>query len=217
MRCVPEIECARLEANGLPVAVELLSQAGVSVAGVQSASLYRALCEDAVSNRGVTVVIAGSDHDPAGFVVAITHPSAYWRSFVLRHPVLGFKMVWRRLFSGAEGESFAAEFPDDAARLLEAEAATHSWTQSDSTIARILFIDVQPEFRRRGIGDALYRRLFGVLRTAGVRFVHARVGCDNLPSVRLHHRTGWKLYRDRKCVFALYQLDPLNGATRSAT
>jgi len=217
MRCVPEIECAPLDAKGLPVAVELLSQAGISVAGVQSASLYRALCEDAVSNRGVTVVIAGSDHDPAGFVVAIIHPSAYWRSFVLRRPVLGFKMVWRRLFGGREGESFAAQLPDDAARLLESDATTHSLTQSDSTIARILFIDVQPEFRRRGIGEALYGRLFEVLRAAGVRCVHARVGCDNLPSVRLHHRTGWKLYRDRESIFALYQLDPLNGATRSAT
>ncbi|MCU1274170.1 MAG: hypothetical protein JWO48_1601 [Bryobacterales bacterium] len=217
MRCVPEIECAPLDAKGLPVAVELLSQAGISVAGVQSASLCRALCEDAVSNRGVTVVIAGSDHDPAGFVVAIIHPSAYWRSFVLRRPVLGFKMVWRRLFGGREGELFAAQLPDDAAGLLEAEATTHSWAQSDPTIARILFIGVQPKFRRHGIGEALYRRLFEVLPAAGVRFVHARAGCDNLPSLRLHHRTGWKLYRDRECVFALYQLDPINGSTRSAT
>jgi ribosomal protein S18 acetylase RimI-like enzyme len=158
-----------------------------------------------VNDKGVNIVLADSEHHPAGFVIAITHPAAYWKSFVMRHPVLGLKIMGRRSLGGRASELSPAVISEEGLKLLEPHAPPYSWEQSDPTIARILFISVKPEFRKRGIGDALYRRLFELLRAQGVRAMNARIDCDNFASLQLHHRAGWKLYRDGDgCVFAMY-------------
>lgn len=64
-------------------------------------------------------------------------------------------------------------------------------SQTDPASAYIHFVGVAPEERGRGIGEALYRRVFDVAATAGCRTVHAITSPLNIGSIAFHRRLGF--------------------------
>lgn len=66
---------------------------------------------------------------------------------------------------------------------------------SDRLEGTIITIDVHPAFRRRGIGKILMKRSLKFLRSAGVSQVVSQVAVDNIPSLMLHFKFGFKIQR----------------------
>ena len=201
------VDCHSLLEGDIAGAVDMLAALEVSAGGVQDCRVYRALCRDAIQGNQVTMLMACRDGSTAGLAVAIIHASAYWRGFLVRHPLLACRILtarWSRR-AGA-GPAEASGLPTAAEALLEPQPTLHRWERSGPGTARILFIGVSQEHRGRGVAGVLYRRLADVLRERGLRQVYARIENGNLPSMRLHRSAGWKLYRAEPSVFAVLEL-----------
>jgi ribosomal protein S18 acetylase RimI-like enzyme len=168
-----------LEAADLAAIVELHAALEVSLAGVQSRALYRALCRDALRGGQVVCLVAAADGQVAGFVTALIHAAAYWKRFARRRPLLALRILAGRLFRRKTARRGAAS-----------PAAPASWAESSERIAKIQFIGVAKEFRGRGIGVELYRRLAAHLRERGLERIDARVAGDNTASLRMHRAAG---------------------------
>ena len=61
--------------------------------------------------------------------------------------------------------------------------------------AEIASLAVHPDYRRRGVGDALMRRMLRELRTAGVRRVELMVRTGNTAGARLYRLLGFRRVR----------------------
>ncbi|MGA2134697.1 MAG: ribosomal protein S18-alanine N-acetyltransferase [Bryobacteraceae bacterium] len=61
--------------------------------------------------------------------------------------------------------------------------------------AEIASIAVHPDYRRRGVADALMRHMLGVLEAAGVRRVELMVRVDNPAAVKLYRSLGFRRLR----------------------
>lgn len=176
----------------------LLDVARPSVAGLTSPVLYRALCRESLARGNPVMVVAEVDGALAGFVMAVTDPKAFWRSFLRRHPLIAVRILARRMpgLIRARIPRRAAPVLVDRGEHRPAESRTAegaSWEQSGPEIARIVFIGVDEAHRGRGVARALYRHLFAVLEGRGIRRANARIDVDNAPSIRLHRLTGWQI------------------------
>ncbi len=65
------------------------------------------------------------------------------------------------------------------------ERAAYSWTAETA-------VYVDRNWRRRGVGEALYSRLIEILEAQGVRTLYAVVVAENKASVEFHRRAGYR-------------------------
>ena len=181
----------------------LLDRAGLSVGGVRSAAVTRAVCKDAVSHPSeVAVLVARSDSAIIGAVVCIAAAETYWPRFLVRHPWAGLPIVVRRVWGRLElnrhepsppplkhtNRSIGKAKPDPAMR--------HPAPVWDGHTPRILLIVVDPKARGTGVGSKLYEALFSHIRKAWkASRVLAMIQPANERSISLHRSTGWCLHR----------------------
>lgn len=203
-----EVRYHPLEARNLRSLVDLESELRVALAGVQSRRLYRILAQDAVGgDRRVVCLVCETGGRVAGFVLALIHPSYYWKDLARRHPLMAVQILLARTFQRAQAGPPPEPTASEDDRLFESGASPGSWAESSDTIAKIQFIGVDPDFRGKGIGVELYRRLADYLRGRGLSRIDAHIAAENAASIRLHHAAGWKLYREAGGVFAIYSLE----------
>jgi ribosomal protein S18 acetylase RimI-like enzyme len=204
------VRCTLVDELTCEDCVGVLSALNVALAGLREVNLYRALCRDAIRAYPMVCFLARSGDQPAGIVLAIVDYGSYWRRFPLRHPFLALRILLRKaaalIAPGQEtvtAHDREAELPDP-----EKGSASASWSESNCHIAKILFIGVLPDFQRRGIGHKLYASLFSFLAQIGVCRVDARIAANNVSSIRLHRKSGWRVLRDERGIFATIVLPP---------
>jgi ribosomal protein S18 acetylase RimI-like enzyme len=220
----PSPRCAPVGAATREALVRMLGRLRVPLGAIGGGAMHRAVATDAVAgDRRVIALVAEVDGEPAGFVVATLATGRYWRTLLLRRPRLlarvladrvGARLARRvpRAVAPAPGVGAAAGSGSPARAavpLAPADAAPLRWGDDGPDVAKIGFIGVLPEFRRRGVGEALYAALFDEARARGARAVLARIAHDNVASLRLHHAAGWRLFADAQGPFAVYLLAPL--------
>lgn len=64
---------------------------------------------------------------------------------------------------------------------------------SDRKRASIITIDVHPAYRRQGIGRFLMLRSLHILKAFGLKQISSQVAVDNIPSLMLHFKFGFKI------------------------
>jgi ribosomal protein S18 acetylase RimI-like enzyme len=196
-----------LEARNCAALVDLESALHVSFAGVESRWLYRALCRDALRGGQVVSLVAEDGGQLAGFVTALIDSGAYWKGLAWWRPALALRiLIGRMLRRKAAHAGAGGGYADDIRALFEAGRAPGTWAESSARIAKIQFIGVAEAFRGRGVGVELYRRLAEELRGRGLERIDARIGVENVASIKMHHAAGWKLYPDADGVMAVYML-----------
>lgn len=191
-----------------------MERAEAVVHGVTSRAVNRILCGDALTATSqVTMLVAVVQGRVVGYVLAMSDDAAYWRRFWLRHPVTAVRMLCRRVVNKIVRTAATSLRPAAAAPegILE-RGSGRAWNDSSPRIAKILHIAVSEPYRCRGIGAALYRRLFTALAARGIRRVDANVSFENAPSLRLHEATGWAIERTATNLFATTDLGSLRQA-----
>ena len=212
LRCEPVTPASR------DALVHLLGELRVSVSGLVSPALHRALADAGAANdERVIALLAYVGDEPAGFVVGTRGASTFWRATLLRRPAVLLQVLAARLRSrlaqSAPGTSTEASTPQSDAALEsgtfpDSSSARRRWEDPDGADgARIVFVGVRSAFRGRGIGEALYRAFFAAAAAQGATLVLARIARDNHASIRLHRAAGWSLYRDADGVLAVRTLD----------
>lgn len=192
------VACRVLRPGDAPRLLALLQQVRPALAGLASASVYRAFIREALRGTDVFCVVAGQDDQLHGYVLAARDWQRFQRRFLLRHPRLAFQIVGQRLCTRRRQPSSAA--------AAAADSPGPQWEQSSPTIAKILHIGVDPSMRGRGVGASLYSFLLPFLERQGIQRVDACVAAENRASLRLHERLGWTLRKDPDHYFAFYSI-----------
>ncbi len=134
------------------------------------------------SSLGVMVLgIDTSLEKGVGYVVAISEPKRFWRTFVVRYPFYA-------------GLLFLKKFLDSINFKARNRAkSTFKWSKGGVENARVIFIGVLPEYRGLGIGQRIYQFFFETLRKNGKYLVEAHIDKGNESSLRLHQRVEFEI------------------------
>ncbi|MDZ4722837.1 MAG: GNAT family N-acetyltransferase [candidate division Zixibacteria bacterium] len=200
-----------MESSDLENVLSLMNQSQFTVSGLVSKAIYRGLCHDALSNKRVVIGVAAEEKTIAAFLIVIVDVYAYWRSFAIRHPFLGFRLLCHRSQRGRlsvdKWAKLSKEDKDLITGIVAASLSKRSWTDSNSHIAKVSHIYTHNSFRGRGIGSALYDYAKAVLWEKGARRLDAKIDPTNVNSVYLHINAGFRIERDGNSLFATRDLD----------
>lgn len=196
-------------------------KAGASVARSTSPEVFRAVCRDACTRRKppcFSIVVTEEEEKLAGYVVAHIGGPAFWRAFAFRHPMIAGKILLKRgtrLLHWPRQNPRTKPVPPSPPSasskrqfaFVLADGGSRSWQDPGLRIARIQHIGVHPDHRGRGVATRLYQGLFTTLIEIGVTRVDANIDRDNVASLRMHHRTGWRIVDKHGYFFATIDLD----------
>ena len=187
-----------------------MEQAAFPISGLSSCSLYAALCQDALFDDRIVIGVAEDEKRIVAFLLIIVDWRAYWRTFLHRHPLLGVRIVGRRLSRRQSApDAWNKLTRKQQEQITQAVAETpsgRSWEDSSPSIAKGVFLQVEPAFRRRGISVRLYHHMFTLLAERGVRRIDAKVDLANTGALPLHLRVGYHLERSGNTLFATRDL-----------
>jgi hypothetical protein len=173
----------QISASTMAPTVGLLESLRVSLFGVSSRRVHRALAADAVHGRidGRVAIEAGS---VAGVVLAA--PVSYWRLAPIYHAGVAFEALTQRV--GAKRSNGSLAHPN-VLSPLDPGNPPRTWRHPGEAW-RIIFVGTSPATRGRGVAAALYQNLMAD------RSLVAHIAPDNAASIRLHQSLGWRLYPD---------------------
>ena len=194
------IECRLLRTSDIDATVELMQRIGVHFAGVKSRRVLRAVAKDAANGSAhVRIALAVVDGVPHALVVAFVERAQYWRRFARRHPLEAVELashravrtLRRRLVRGRARAAGVTPAAADARRLVAdriVPAHAENWTDETPTIAKVMYVAVDPSHRKDGLGTTLYRWFFRDLAAAGFDRCDAQVSSENVAALTLHRR-----------------------------
>jgi len=133
------------------------------------------------------LALDGLTRTPAGYIICLRDSRAFWLRLFLRHPII----VGRTLWIHKRATLLANLLDRSISPRSGAPSDPYIWSPTGPQAARVIFVGTAPQFRRRGIGLAMYRTLSEVLRSAGCRVVEAHIDHGNMSSLQLHMRAGW--------------------------
>jgi len=198
-----DIQFRPLERADIRPLCDLMKRTDATIDGFTSLSIYRAVMGDSLARGGTVVIIALRERRIVGYAIALIDRMSYWRTFMLRHPgTIGEVIFQRASITMSKEKKERTHREPQLPEYVSGASSGRSWTESSRDIAKIMHIAVDASSRHRGIGKELYKRLFAALAGRGVRRVDANIGYENIPSIRLHAATGWKIERAADNLFA---------------
>lgn len=130
--------------------------------------------------------------EPGGLAIRHAEPADHFRISPLLNAWWGGRqmqdMLPRLFFVHFRPTTFVAEIDGELAGFVAGFVS-----QTDPSTAYAHFIGVDPAFRGRGVGEALYGRLFEAARAAGCRRVEAITSIVNSGSIAFHQRAGFRI------------------------
>jgi GNAT superfamily N-acetyltransferase len=185
----------------------LLSELRLPIAGLRSDGVYSAIAAAAGRDPRLAVIVADDGTRLQGVTLAVIDHKRYWRRFMLQHPRLLEQRVVAK-FRRVTGASQVAGAEADVAPLrhLLSAPSGRAWGEAGHDIAVSLFTAVRPDCASCGLGGQLLETMFAELAGRGVRRFDGRIGRDNLPSVRMCHRIGWRIEEQGPSLFCTIDL-----------
>jgi hypothetical protein len=173
----------RIQAGDVEAVAVAMSRLNASFGGLHGLGLWRTIAEDSVEHR-LTGVVAHIDGECAG--AAFSGRPAYGKEMLLRYPGLLFRFVLSRFQHHATRKAPGGVYEGELT-----EPAPVTW-QAPGEAERAIFVGVLPKFREIGIAAALCDER----RHVAGKPILARIAVDNVASIRLHTRRGWKVWLD---------------------
>ena len=188
----------------------LMLQSGFPISGLVTRSMYLSLCRDALANPNVQIAVATVENQIAAFLLTITDWTCYWRQFILRHPVLGLRIIRKRLKKHGKSEDVWPKLSNDdrqyVTSIISDSPSGRNWSDSSPSIAKGVFLQVDPRFRGRHLSVDLYLYLMDHLANLGVTRIDAKVDLTNRRAMPLHVSVGYRLERSGNSLFATKNL-----------
>lgn len=180
----------------------LLEQHSITMVGLGERRFLRAVVADATTGGRANIVLAHAAGGIIGWSIAVINPRAYWRGFILRHPVFGARILHERMRTArvrereGPGTGSGLTLEDDQSVGIQWPLRSSViWGSSRDSVAKHIDITIIEPFRNAGIGCQLQRAHFESLQRYGVRRVDAVISKGNVPSIKFHIKLGWSLVR----------------------
>ena len=90
--------------------------------------------------------------------------------------------------------------------LVNIVPANRSWKDSSPTIAKSEHTAVSKDARGRSIGLKLQFYAFKILKERGVTRVDNTIAFDNIPSIRMNRKAGWRFSMTKNYLFGTIDL-----------
>lgn len=176
--------------------------------GLGSQSVCAAVCRDALQRDDVVIAIAKLNNIVVGYSIKIIHRCRYWKSFILRYPVLGAKLLikWSFRFIKESCQTIHQPNSQSIEELVDIVPTNRSWYDSSPTIAKSEHTAVSKDARGRSIGLKLQFLTFKVLKERGVTRVDNTIAFDNIPSIRMNRKAGWRFSLKKNFLFGTVDL-----------
>jgi GNAT superfamily N-acetyltransferase len=177
-----------------PRLLALLRRLRMPIAGLTTDAVYRAMAGRAGVDPRVVVVVADDGTDLLGLTLSIVNHRDFWQRFMLRYPHLLVQRLLLRLRRATGAARVSGAHADTTPlKAYVSPPSGRKWGDAAPTLAVNLFIAVAPEARSQGLGGRLYEATFEELARRGVTRFDARIAYDNVPSVKMSHRVGWRI------------------------
>jgi len=203
------IEIIPVNKRILASVVKLCSELPVSFASLSTPAMHAAVCKEAIkatadNSPSLRMLTALMDNEPAGIVAVVTQWDRYWRGFFIKHPILAFQMIKKRLFSRLRAKRTVSSKTETT---KYPPCQDRHWSDNEPGIAKVVFIGVAASARNQGVAAKLYEAMFEHLAQAGVRRLDARINSNNASSLRMHEKCSFVLYQETEDnVFATHDL-----------
>ncbi len=176
----------------------------ISIGGIKTKGMYSAICREALSHPQVIMTVVTVDGSIAGYMLSIANNYwEFWRKFAVRHPFVGFSMFLAKL-KRSKGE---VQTPAEVKRMLYPDPIPEKWTDRSLVIAKMVALTLDPQFQAQGLGPDLYNFMVDVLTAKGFKRCDAHFNLTNIPSAKMHIKTGWKMTRANGSIFATRYLN----------
>jgi ribosomal protein S18 acetylase RimI-like enzyme len=203
--------CRLLQRNDYPQIIELMHKLKIPVAGLYSKAIYTAIYRRALTDKRIVFVVVELQSKLIGLVIALIDRNSFWISFLLRHPLFAIQILFRKLFRFMEvGVTEIVPDPahlEDINKYLTTSISDRSWWKDSSPqIAKALFLSIDPEYRKSGIGFLLNQYRDKVLVERGVKRYDGIVEIHRIPQIHLLHKAGFSIEKrgDRFFVSKIY-------------
>lgn len=209
-----EYRCIRPEdSSGL---VALLKQIRPSLMSLKGERVYKAVVLDGIRSGQMLIVVAVSGSTVVGYSIIVLRWALFKRTFVLRHPRVGWSIVWNRMgrrLARRSRHSVVNRKAEDhqVADVAKAPVDGPSWHDAAPGIAKVMHTGVAPTFRGHGVGTGLKACYVHRLRQRGFHRVDAHIDLKNGPSIGLNRKSGWTIVRDGTALFSYLELDGGRG------
>jgi GNAT superfamily N-acetyltransferase len=212
--------------------VDLMRTEKQSLGGSTDASVIRAVGHDAAAQRRALIVVAAlGDQIVGAMVVLLGGTVPYWRSFPIRHPVAGARVLLRRARKvlrarlprrrkapvgpprepsvGAPEGDLPNELVDDPRLHVPPPQLPGSphLREAGPHVAFGPMVVVSAGSRKLGLAKQMHAVAFDELRRRGVRRYNNSFLLDYEPSIRLYLSLGFTIYRLPFGYLGTYDLD----------
>jgi hypothetical protein len=194
-----------LKKNDLPQICTLMAQIKPPIAGLQSKSVYSAMCHDALKDKRLVFLVAEKNKELIGFTLAIIDRKNFWKAFTLRHPYLSARIFIVKFFKAlrfklAIHRSTIIENENEHQNLIDkwikSSKSVICGRYADSQIAHTQYTAVAEGYRKEGIGIELQNSRDRILKEIGVKQLCSNVNIKNIAGIIMNYRRGgWKAER----------------------
>jgi ribosomal protein S18 acetylase RimI-like enzyme len=115
-------------------------------------------------------------------------------------------MLPRLFFVHFRPTSFIAEYNEEIVGFLIG-FVSHTFSEQ----AYIHFVGIHPEFRKKGLARALYKKFFDSVLKLGCRSVHCVTSPINKGSIRFHRRMGFTAGESEKLIDGVPVVEGYDG------
>ena len=187
--------CRLLQAKDFPEIIGLMKKSNIPFGGLYSDAIYKALYRRALVDDKIVFGVAEYENKLIGMVIALIDWNRFWRSFLLRHPVLAMHIFSNRIMDKLgfkEGKKDVdPEKLKDIDQYLTTSISDRCWKDSSPQIAKAIFIAVDPDYRGLKVGYQLNRFRDTVFIERGVKRYDGWVEMYRIPQLHLLHKTGF--------------------------
>ena len=233
-----QVHYRQLTIEDRPRLLGLFERVPPTIARMSNKLVYRAIVDDALRSRHVVMFVASLDGNLVGYVIAAWNWNYFKRMFVLRHPLVGLAAAAKRLREKLERHDASAHDPSvlrrdfcapcadvatsccvagsasnrrgDAVTLQAAANSNriHAWEDSARTIAKVIYLGIDPQVRSMGLGRGLYAHLITHFKQHGFTRVDSHIDKDNLASMYMLKKAGCTVIEDGCGCFAFFEIRP---------
>ena len=200
-----------LKKSDIQDVLKLMAEIKPNIGGVRYPSLYNALCNDALFDKRIVFTVAEEQSKIIGFFFGIIDRNSWRFSFMVRHPIIGTRMVFIRTFERLsilvkkfDSKTINLEpYNTEINKFITSGTTSRSWDNDSSPqIAKLLYGGVSGTHRGKNIAKRLGEYICKVLAERGVRRVDATIVYNNIKGIRLDHGLGFTIYRTGYSFFA---------------
>lgn len=181
-----------LTPEDIPQLIEIFSRVHPTIFGLSETKVYQALLMEAASSAAVHCLVAQSDRQLVGFIVATVNWSRFKQIFVLKHPLIGFKVLIKKVLQAcrnlASPRNTQSHFPVPSyGNITSGQVKDYRGEQ----VAFVIIFGVDPAYRRMRIGTGLWRSLQEYLMEKGIKRIECHVDKNNPAPLLILERLGW--------------------------